>query len=98
MLELVQLLSRRARFARAVERRGDDALAAHLAHILAEVTDRRPAIDRDAAAVGLFLFHDHPENRGFPGAVRADETDLLAFLERARRVEEENLFAVLLGD
>ncbi len=83
VLELVELLSRLAHLARAVERRGDDALAAHLAHVLAEVADRRAAIDRDGAAVGLLLLHDHAENGGLAGAVRADEADLLPTIERA---------------
>lgn len=40
----------------------------------------------------------HAENRGFSGAVGTDEPDLLSAVERARRLEEEDLLAVLFGD
>ena len=81
MLELRQLGRDRADRAGAVHRLGDDAAAAHLADVLAEVADGHAAIDGDLALVGLLLADDHPEDRGLAGAVRTDEPDLLAPVE-----------------
>ena len=76
----------------------DGAAARHLADVLAEVADGDAAIDRDLALVGLLLAGDHPEQRRLAGAVRADQADLLALLERRGGFDEENLPAVLLAD
>ena len=56
------------------------------------------AVDRDLAFVGLILPSDHAEQRGLAGAVRADEADLVALLNRGRRLDEQDLVAVLLDD
>ena len=57
-----------------------------------------PRSTDDLALVGLLLAGDHPEQRGLAGAVRADEADLLALLERRGGLDEEDLVAVLLAD
>ena len=59
----------------------DRAAARHLAHVLAEVADGDAAIDGHLALVGLLLAGDHPEEGRLAGAVRPDETDLLALAE-----------------
>ena len=76
----------------------DGAAARHLADVLAEIADGDAAVGRDLALVGLLLAGDHAEQRGLAGAVRADEPDLLAPLERGRGLDEEDLLAVLLAD
>ena len=74
------------------------AAARHLAHVLAEVADGDAAIDGDLALVGLLLANDHAEQRRLAGAVRTDEADLLASVERRGGFDEEDLVAVLLAD
>ena len=76
----------------------DDALARHLADVLAEVPDRDVAVGHDVPDVGLLLAHDEPEDRRLARAVRAHEPDLLATKDTHRRLEKEDLLAVLLGD
>ncbi|MFK4401327.1 hypothetical protein ABIF31_007884 [Bradyrhizobium elkanii] len=77
---------------------GDRAAAGHLADVLAEIADRNAAIERDLALVRDFPARDHPEQRGLAGAVRPDEADLLALLERRGGFDEEDLVTDLLGD
>src|SRR6185312_1382089 len=77
---------------------GHGAAAGHLADILAEVADGHAAIDGDLTLVGLLLAGDHPEQRRLAGTVRTDQADLLAPVERRRRLDEEKLVAVLLAD
>lgn len=50
------------------------------------------------AIVGLFLADDHAEQRRLAGAIRPDQPGLLAFLKTHRRIDEQNLVAVLLAD
>ena len=50
------------------------------------------------AFIGRFFADDHPEKRGFAGAVRADETNLFTGIELKRCIDKENLPAVLLAD
>ena len=45
-----------------------------------------------------FLAGDPPEDRGLAGAVGPDQPDLLALLQSHRRVDEQDLMAVLLAD
>ena len=52
----------------------------------------------DFAFVGILLADDHAEERGFAGAVRTDQSDLLAGVQLKGRVDEDQLFAVLLVD
>src|SRR5262249_49081300 len=82
----------------AVHHLGYRAAARHLADVLAEIADGHAAIDRYLALVGLLLAGNHPEQRGLAGAVRTDEADLLALVERGGGFNEENLPAVLLAD
>ena len=82
----------------AVHHLGHRAAARHLADVLAEVADGHAAIDRHLAFVGLLLAGDHAEQRRLAGAVRTDEADLLALLERRGGLDEEDLVAVLLAD
>src|SRR5262249_6272414 len=82
----------------AVHHLGHRAPSRHLADVLAEVADGRAAIDRDLALVGLVLAGDHPEQGGLAGAVGADQSDLLAAIERRRSFDEQDLPAVLLAD
>ena len=76
----------------------EDGAACHFLDVLAEVADGRPLRDRNLPLVGRFLAGDHPEDGRLPGAVRADEADLLARIELERRVDEQDLPAVLLAD
>ena len=92
-LELLQLGRDDADRAGAVHHLGHGAAARHLADVLAEIADGDAAIDRDLALVGLLLAGDHPEQRGLAGAVRADEADLLALLQRRGGFDEEDLVA-----
>ncbi len=96
--ELLQLGRDLAHRAGAVHHLGDGAAARHLADVLAEVADGDAAIDGDLAFVGRLLARDHAEQRRLAGAVRADEADLLAAVERRRGLDEEDLVAVLLAD
>ena len=47
---------------------------------------------------GAFFAGDHPEDGGLAGAVGSDQADLFARVELERRVDEEDLPAVLLVD
>jgi len=76
----------------------DDRAAPHVAGVLTEVTDDDASVDHHLTSVRLLLAHDHPKDRGFPRAVRADEPDALTPEKTHRRVDEEQLLAVLLGD
>ena len=82
----------------AIHHRRDRALARHLADILAEIADRHAGIDRHLAIVGLLLAGDHAEKRRLAGAVGPDKSHLLSLLEAHRRVDEQDLMAVLLAD
>src|SRR6185295_638579 len=57
-----------------------------------------PAIGRDLPFVGMVLAGDQAEQCGLARAVRADETDLLAALERRGSFDEDDLVAVLFAD
>ena len=70
----------------------------HLLDVLPEVADGEPLRHGDVAFVRRFLADDHPEERGLAGAVRPDQADFLARIELERRVDEQNLLAVLLAD
>ena len=97
-LKVLQLGCDRGDRPGAVHHLGHRAPPRHLADVLTEVADGRAAIDGHLSFVGLLLPGDHPEQRGLAGAVRADEPDLLALVERHRSLDEENLVAVLLAD
>ena len=57
-----------------------------------------PRSTDDLALVGRLLPRDHAEERRLAGTVGADEADLLAPLQRRRRLDEDDLPAVLLAD
>src|SRR6266545_2018238 len=71
--------------------------AGHLLDVLAEVADGQLAGHRDLALVGGLLAHDQAEEGGLARAVGTHESDLLARVELERRVDEEELTAVLLA-
>src|SRR5690606_17752906 len=75
-----------------------DTAAFHLANVLTEIANCRAAIDRDLPFIGLFLAGDHAEQRGLAGAIGADQADLFALLQHRRRLDKDNLLAVLLAD
>src|SRR4051794_31145588 len=56
---------------------GSGAGPRHFAHVLAEVADGHPALDRDLPLVGLFLFSDHAQERCLPRAVWTGQADPL---------------------
>jgi hypothetical protein len=97
-LEPGHLGGERAHRPDAVHHRRDRALARHLADVLAEVADRHAGFDRHLAVVGLLLARDHAEDRGLAGTIGPDQPHLLALLEAHRRVDEQDLMAVLLAD
>ena len=76
----------------------DDGSAGHLLDVLAEVADRRPLRHGHLAVVGGLLADDHAEERRLAAAVGPDQADLVAGVELERRVDEQHLLAVLLGD
>jgi len=82
----------------AIHHRRDGAPARHLAHVLAEITDRHAGIDRHLTIVGPILAGDHAEERRLAGAIGPDESHLLSLLDAHRRVDEQDLMAVLLAD
>ena len=82
----------------AIHHLGDRAPARHLADILAEIADRHAGIDRHLAIVGLLLAGDHAEKRRLAGAIGPDKPHLLSLLDAHRRVDEQDLMAVLLAD
>ena len=82
----------------AVHHFGHGAASCHVADVLAEIADPHTAIDGDLTFVGLLLAGDHAEKRGLAGAVRPDQSDLLAALDRGRGLDEDDLLAVLLGN
>ncbi len=97
-LEGLQLGRDLAHRAGAVHHFGGRAAARHLADVLAEVADGGAAIDRHPAFVGRFLALDHAEQSRLAGAVRADQPDLLATVERGRGFNEQKPRAALLAD
>ena len=98
MLEFVQRVRDLGDRAGSVERGLDDALALHLADVLREVTDGDAAIDRHLAVVGLLFARQQTEQRRLAGAVRTDESDLLAAVDDGRSLEEEDLAPVALRE
>src|ERR1700730_14197381 len=68
----------------------------HFLNILAEITDRQTLWDRDFAFVGNFLAHNHAKERGLPCSVGANQTNLFAGVELKRRVNKNQLLAILL--
>ena len=72
--------------------------ARHLFHVLTEVADGQLLRNRDFALVGGFLSDDHAEQGRLAGAVGTDQADLLAGVQLKGRVDEDQLFAVLLVD
>ena len=97
-LQLGDLDRQRAHRSDPIHHRRHGAHARHLADVLAEIADGHAGIDRHLAVVGLFLPRDHPEQRRLAGAVGPDQTRFLPLLEAHRRVDEQDLMAVLLAD
>ena len=97
-LELGDLDRQRAHRPDPIHHRGDGAHARHLADVLAEIADGHAGIDRHLAVIGLLLARDHPEQRRLAGAVGPDQPRFLPLLEAHRRVDEQDLVAVLLAD
>jgi hypothetical protein len=64
---------------------------------LPEVTDRQLARLFDDPIIGTVLADDQPKHRALARTVRADQADLLARIDLKRRVDEQDLAAVLLG-
>ena len=97
-LELRHFGRQRAHRARTIHHGHDRGLAGHFADILAEIADRQAGIDDHIAVVGPIRAGDHPEQRRLAGAVRPDKSHLLPLLDAHRRVDEQDLMAVLLAD
>ena len=77
---------------------GQDRPPAQLADVLAEVAQGQLARPLDPAVVGLFFPGDQAKHRGLAGAVGADQADLFARVDLERRIDEQDLSAVLLAD
>jgi hypothetical protein len=97
-LELGDLDRQRAYRPDPVHDRRNGAHARHFTDVLAEIADGHAGIDRHLAVIGLLLPRDHAEQRGLAGAVGAHEPRLFPLLEAHRRVDEQDLVAVLLAD
>src|SRR6185503_781296 len=93
-----QLLAELRHLAGAGAGLGEDRAPAQLPDILAEIAERQLARPLDRAVVGLVLAGDQPEHRGLARAVGPDQPDLLAGVDLERRVDEQDLPAVLLAD
>ena len=98
VLQLFELVMQVADAAAARDRFVEHRAARHLFDVLAEVADRQLLRHGDVALVRPLFARDHPEDRGLAGAVRPDQADLLTRIELERRVDEEDLLAVLLAD
>ena len=98
VLQRLELVVQVAEPAAAGDRLVEHRAARHLLDVLAEVADRQLLRHRDLALVGRLLADDHAEERRLAGAVGPDQADLLAGVELERRVDEEDLPAVLLAD
>ena len=98
VLQLLQLVMKIAGAAAAQNRFVEDRSSGHLLDVLTEVADRQPLRHRDVAFVRRFFADDHAEERRLAGSVRADEPDLLAWIELKRGVDEQDLLPVLLAD
>ena len=88
----------RADRSNAVDHLDHRATACHVADILAEIADGHATIDRDLTLVRQFLSGDHPKQRRLARTVRAYQADLLATLKGRRRLDEDDLLAVLLAN
>ena len=97
-LELGDLDRQRAHRPDPVHHRRDGAHARHFTDVLAEIADGHAGIDRHLPVIGLFLTGDHAEQRRLAGTVGAHQPRLLPLLEAHRRVDEQDLVAVLLAD
>ncbi len=97
-LELGHFGGQRAHRPDTIHHRRDRALTRHFADILAEIADRHAGIDRHMAIIGPILAGDHPEKRRLAGAIRPDKSNLLTLLNAHRRLDEQELMAVLLAD
>ena len=98
VLQLVKLGGHRRDRTGAVHGLGHGAAPRHLADVLREVAHGDAAVDGDLPLVRLLLAGDEPEERRLPGAVGADQPDLLAAVDDRRGLDEEDLVAVLHGD
>src|ERR1019366_3908536 len=98
VLERVQLGGDLGHLAGAGHRLLDDGPPAHLADVLAEVPDADVLLDGDLPAVGLLFADDEPEDGRLARAVGPDQPHLLPAEDAHRRLQEEDLVAVLLGD
>src|SRR5581483_7637687 len=72
--------------------------AGHLLDILTKVADREPLRRADFTVIGSLFAHNHAKERRLPGAVRAYEAHLLTGIQLERRVNEDELTAVLFVD
>src|SRR5262249_1035442 len=75
-----------------------DRAAGALLDVLAAVAHRQFLRDRDLSLVRRFLTGDQTEERRLAGAIGPDQAHGLAGIELERRIDEENLPAVLLAD
>ena len=98
VLQILELVMQIADASAARDRLVEHRAARHLLDVLAEVADRQLLRHRDLALVGAFFAGDHPENGGLAGAVGPDQAGLFSRIELERRVDEEDLLAVLLAD
>ena len=97
VVELFELVVEQPDAPAAGDRLVEDGASRHLLDVLLEVADGEFLGDRDVPFVGRFLADDHPEERGLAGPVGADKTDLVTRIELERRLDEEDLLAVLLA-
>ena len=98
LLQLDQLVMQIAETSAPRDRLIEHRPPAHLVHLLPEVPDRELLRNTDRAVVRRFLAADHPKQRRLPRAVRPHEPGLFAGIELKRRLDEEDLLAVLLAD
>ena len=98
VLKVLQFVMEIAKATAAGDRFVEHASAGHLLDVLPKVSQRHASRDRHLTVIGRLLAGDHPEQRRLAGAVRPDQADLVARVELERRIDEEKLLAVVLGD
>src|SRR5215472_146196 len=74
----------------------EDGTAAHLLHILAEISDGQPFRNPDLAVIGLFLAYHHAKERGLARTVWSNQAHFLARVQLKGSIDEHQLLAILL--
>src|SRR6476620_7321979 len=97
-LQPFELVMKIAQTATACDRLVQNRASRHLLHVLAEVADRQLLRNRHLPFVRHLFARDHPEQSRLPCPIRANQADLLPWIELEGCVNEQDLPAVVLVD